>query len=219
MAWPTYVDVAARTGLDIEISGADEGKIDYTSVGGQGKLDVTELLDRAKAFCAAYCHRDPVNGFDEATVVDTRDGGTIIQVSHPPIVSVTSVVWDGTTLSYSDGDYYWYKKGYIYINTKEADQLESYRRYVRSRQVAVITYVGGYSDADSGTHIAIPLELKDIVLDVACRWTLKYDEQYRRGYGASKARIAEWSVEFDEKWLGTIYERLRAGDWYVAGVA
>lgn len=218
MAWPTYTDVAARTGLDIETAAPNAGKIVYTDVSQYGVLDVTDLLDRAKAFCAAYCHRTPEYGFDESSVVETHDGGTIIQISHPPIVSAPTVEWDGTELTV-DSDFYWYKKGYLYISTKEPETLESYKRYTRTRQVVAITYTGGYSDTESGTHIDIPMELKDIVLDVACRWTLKYDEQYRRDYGATQAKIGEWSVKFDETWLNTIYERLQAGNWFVAGVA
>ncbi|GAI33296.1 unnamed protein product, partial [marine sediment metagenome] len=55
--------------------------------------------------------------------------------------------------------------------------------------------------------------------DVACRWAMRYDEQYRRDYGATQAKIGEWSVKFDEEWLNEIRKRLQLGNWYIAGIA
>ena len=231
MAWPTYTDVMARTGLDVKTEGSDEGKIVYGDVSQHGTLDVAEILTRAKAFCASYCHRLPASGFDEATITSEKhDGGCILQVAHPPIVTMTSLIWDETTLSESDDDYYVYDR-YVAIPAAELSVLESYKRYKRTRKIVALTYVGGYSDAE-GTHTAIPEELKAIVLDVACRWVLKYDEQYRRDYGASQVKIGEWWATFDEgggerggagsdvpAWLSLIYDRLQAGNWFVAGVA
>ena len=218
MAWPVYTDIASRTGLDIETTGVNEGKIVYSDVSQHGLLDITEVLTRARAFCASYCKRDPAYGFDEQTITsEIHDGGSIIQVDHPPIVSMTSVIWDTTTLDEDDEDFYVYTR-YVAIPSSELKTLESYGRHKRTRKIVTLAYTGGYSD-EVGDHTAIPAELKDIVLDVACRWVLKYDENYRRDYGATQVKIGEWSVKFDEEWLNLIHDRLRNGPWYCAGVA
>ena len=201
MAWPTGADVQARTGISLTLSGTTYS----TSYG----LDVTALLDRAKAYAASYCNREPEYGFDEATITDeTHDGALVIPVDHPPIASVTSVEWDEDTLDATNDEYYVYTD-YIRIAGTVAYDLEAYEPVGEPRQVVKITYVGGYSD-DSGTHIAIPSELKEIILEIACRWLLRIDEQYRLNKNISSVSIGEYQAKFqsDRELLADLNRRL-----------
>jgi len=59
-----------------------------------------------------------------------------------------------------------------------------------------VVYTGGYSDSGTGTHKAIPYELKEIVLEIAVRWLLRIHEQYRMNRLASSASIGEYSAKF-----------------------
>jgi len=179
--WPTSADVAARAKVTLTD--------DETSYG----LNVATLLERAYWWAAEYCRRDRELGFDEATVTEKFDGGIDLFVKHPPIVSVTSVTDDEEELTVDD-DYYVYDT-YIHIVTAE-NALE--RRYplVRTPQVVEVVYVGGYSDSGTGTHKAIPHELKEIVLEVAVRWLLRIHEQYRMNRLASRVSIGEYTAVF-----------------------
>ena len=179
--WPTSADVAARAKVTLTN--------DETSYG----LNVATLLERAYWWAAEYCRRDRELGFDEATVTEKFDGGIDLFVKHPPIVSVTSVTDDEEELTVDD-DYYVYDN-YIHIVTAE-NALE--RRYplVRTSQVFEVVYVGGYSDSGTGTHKAIPYELKEIVLEIAVRWLLRIHEQYRMNRLASSVSIGEYSAKF-----------------------
>jgi len=177
MSWPTASDVEARTGIALT-DGA-------TSYG----LDVSELLDRAKAFAESYCHRS----FDEAEVTEEHDGGVVIGISRPPIVSVSSLTYNGVALAEND-DFYIYPF-YIYIEGARLRDLESRAPFERDPKAISITYIGGYSD-DSGDHIPIPSELKEIVLEIACRWLLRIDQRYREDKNAERITVGEMSAVF-----------------------
>lgn len=199
MAWPTGADVQARTGISLTLSGTTYS----TSYG----LDVTALLDRAKAYAASYCNRLPDYGFDEATITDeAHDGALVVPVDHPPIVSVSEVKWDEEPLDVSE--YYVYSD-YIRITGSFIYPLEAYQPVGEPRQAVKITYTGGYSD-DSGTHIAIPSELKEIILEIACRWLLRIDEQYRLNKNVSRVSIGEYQAAFqgDIELLADLNRRL-----------
>ena len=198
--WPTKTDVSERTG--ISLTGDD------TSYG----LDVAGLLERAYWWAAEYCRRDRTLGFDESTETENHDGGIHIFVNHPPIVSVTTVTWDETELSVDDEDYYVYDN-YIHIITA-ATALERRFPLARTPQIVEVVYVGGYSDSGEGTHIAIPAELKEIVLEIAVRWLLKIDEQYRLNKNASKVSIGKYTASFTSA-LEQMEDLKRRLDYYV----
>lgn len=208
MAWPTAADVQARTGITCSSGvGADE-----TSYG----VNVTTLLERARAYAAEVCGRKPEYGFDETGITDeTYDytGQDLIFVSHPPIVAVSAVELDDSALSAANDEYYAYDK---YIRLAKAGEygLEPRDPYTGIPRGLEISYTGGYSDA-TGTHRTIPSELKEIVLEIACRWLLKIDEKYRTDKNASKVTIGEYSATFldPEKDMPDLITRLRQGEW------
>jgi hypothetical protein len=200
MAWPIETDVQARTGITLTLAST----IYSTSY----SVNVTDLLARAKAWVASECNRNPVYGFDEATVTETVDGEIVIPVSHPPIVSVTSLKWDGTALSESAEDFYVYSE-YVRIAGSVLDELETYGTpYVYSKAVE-LKYLGGYSDS-TGTHVAIPAELKECVLEVATRWLLKIDHDYRTNRNADHIEVGNYIAyqKNDERLLEDIRRRL-----------
>ncbi len=194
MGWPTEQDIAARTGISITQSG-NEWVTDYS-------LSVTELLARAKAHCETYCGRE----FDEATVEETHDGGEVIFVKRPPIVSVSSIEVDGDAL---DSDEYYVYTNYVRIKRKTPYEIETMGPDWEKPQQVTITYTGGYSDAD-GTHISIPAELKEIVLETACRWLLRIDEQYRSAKGATDYTVGNVRASFapPDVEMADLYRRL-----------
>jgi hypothetical protein len=200
MAWPIETDVQARTGITLTLAST----IYSTSY----SVNVTDLLARAKAWVASECNRNPVYGFDEATVTETVDGEIVIPVSHPPIVSVTSLKWDDTALTEADDDFYVYSE-YVRIASSVLDDLETYPAPYTSRKIVELKYLGGYSDS-TGTHVAIPAELKECVLEVATRWLLKIDHDYRTNRNADSITIGNYTASHksDEKLLEDIRRRL-----------
>lgn len=203
--WPTETDVQARTGIALT---ASEG-VYSTSY----SLNVTELLARAYWHVAERCHRDTLNerGFDEAAITDeTHDGGLFIRVKHPPIVSVSDVSWDGESLSYANEEYKIFES-HIQIIGSVADQIESYGGYREDLLPRCVTvdYTGGFSDSD-GTHFALPHDLKEIVLEICCRWLLRADQRQRVDKGALSAAVGNAQIKYvkDEELLADLYERI-----------
>jgi len=210
MAWPTATDVAARTG--IACSSGDAG--DETSYG----VNVTTLLTEARAYAAEVCGRDPDCGFDETDITSELhdyDGTALVYVHHPPIIGTPTVELNDTTLSATNEDFYTYgDRGYVRLALGREWPLEVRGLTVDIPQAIEITYTGGYSDASSGTHEAIPTELKNIVLDIACRWLMKIDERYRQMKNATKVTVGEVTAAFpaDEE-MPDLLARLQRGRW------
>lgn len=208
MAWPTATDVQARTGIACSSGdGSDE-----TSYG----VDVTTLLERARAFAAEVCGRDPDYGFGETGITDeTYDywGQDWIFVKHPPIVAVSSLELDDSSLSESNDEFYVYDNRVRLAKAQEYG-LEIHDPYIGIPRGLEVSYTGGYSDAD-GTHEAIPGELKEIVLEIASRWLLKIDEKYRTDKNVSEVTIGEYSATFldPDKDMPDLMDRLRRGEW------
>lgn len=209
MAWPVATDIQARTGITVSL----DGSVYKTSYG----VDVDDLLVQAKAFCADYCGRHYDYGFDEAVVTEEmHDGRTIIAVDHPPIVSVSSLTWDDDALSESDEEFYVYAN-FIRIATSTPDDFET-RRPLRQGawpQYVKVSYTGGFSDTESGTHYAIPAGLKEVVLDLACRWLMKIDQRYRSDKNAEQVSIGEYkatwttlTADLPEKEIADLLKRL-----------
>jgi len=209
--WPTENDVSDRTNVDITASGSE-----YTASSG---VNVSDLLTRAYWHVAERCHRDVHAttrlGFDEAAITDeTHDGQTILVVKHPPIVSVSDFEWNGSTLSESDEDFYVYDT-YIQLavsSQNAVEQRDPWRPLARP-QYAVIDYTGGFSDA-AGTHVAIPHDLKEIVLEVACRWLLRVEQQRRIDKNVQKITAGEISVTYkpDSELLKDLYDWIESLD-------
>jgi hypothetical protein len=209
--WPTETDTAAR--CDVTLTGTTGA---YTV----DSINVSDLLTRAYWHVAEYCHRDTHGttelGFDEAGVTsETHDGGTIISVKHPPIVAVTSLYWDDSLLSGSTNDFYVYPT-YIQIarDTEDAiGQRDPYAPYPFPRYVAV-TYTGGFSNSATGTHVVIPHELREIVLEVAVRWFLRAHQQYRVDKNVASSSVGGVSAHYkgDLELLADLYARLDAMD-------
>ena len=210
--WPTETDIQARTGVTLTETGGV-----YTAASG---VNATDLLTRAYWHVAEYCHRDTHDttelGFDEALVSSEKhDGGTIIPVKHPPIVAVTTLKWDDTTLSESNEDFYVYPT-YVQIARDVGDSLEQrdpYVPYPYPRYVA-ITYTGGFSATTGATHVTIPHELREIVLEVAVRWLLRADQQYRVDKNVQHANVGGVLAIYksDGELLADLYARLDAMD-------
>ena len=180
MAWPVAADVAARTGVPI---------IDGTTEYG---LSVTDLLARAKSFCETYCDRQ----FDEAEVTEMHDYSPVISVTRPPIVTVEKIVVGVAELS--TGDYAVYPS-YIRLSSQQGELISTTERYQTDALTVLIKYIGGYSDessGESGNHIPIPSELKEIVLELACRQLLIIHNAYREVGGAAQFSLGNYSVTF-----------------------
>jgi len=210
MGWPTGAEIQQRT--DIALTYDEDAGVYVTSYG----LDVTQMISDAVAACAAYCHRGRY-GFDEATVTETFDEHHVLQVCHPPITSVTSLTWDSVELSEADEDFYVYDR-YIRVAKPSTAGLIRSEPFEPERHVAILVYVGGYSD--SGDRI-IPAELKAIVREMVTRELLRIDHQYREMQGVSRYDIGESSGYFSSAntTMSDLFARLARGPWEVTAVA
>ena len=214
MAWPTGADIQQRTDIVLSYNEADEAYV----VDEYG-LDVTQMILDAIAACAAYCHRERY-GFDEAEVTETLDGDYCIQVAHPPVMSVSSLTWDGTTLTEDDDEFEVYDR-MILIPKVSTTGLQRTEPFDLGRKIVVVTYTGGYSDTEGATHRAIPRELKSIVREMVVRELLRIDHQYREMKGVRRYAIGESSADFssDNRLMSDLYARLARGPWEVTGIA
>jgi len=121
------------------------------------------------------------------TVVETHDGGgRALVLREPPVISVTSVVEDGTTLTAAD-----YtansSAGLLYRGDSTSGQDWYY-----GVQTVVVTYVAGYTSP--------PLVAQRAVLDIA-RWLWQRTQQGPRpGFGQS-ADMADYGTDALPSWL------------------
>jgi len=178
VAWPTAVEVEQRTGVSLTNG--------VTSYG----LSVTSLLQSVRDACEAYCGRD----FSEDEVTEVFDGGTVLTVRRPPIVAVDELLYRDEELT-EDEDFYVYPH-YIKIGRSSIPGLGVTQPSREAPRVFTLTYTGGYSDADGVGHVPIPSDLKEIILEFACRELLKIEEQYRGAKGASSYQVGSYSVTF-----------------------
>jgi hypothetical protein len=207
MAWPTASEIQQRTGIALT-----------TGVTAYG-LNVTDMITNALSEAAAYCNRERY-GFDEVEVTETFDGLGILQVSHPPIMSVTSLTWDGTALSEANEEFFVYDR-YIKIPGDDKTYLMSFEPEVISEKIAVLVYKGGYSDTAGATHRAIPKELSDIIREMIVRELLRIDERYRVMKGVQNYSLSTAKATFtpDNGLLSDLYTRLARGGWEVTTIA
>jgi len=207
MAWPTATEIQQRTG--IALTG---GVTSYD-------LSVTDMLSDALSAAAAYCNRERY-GFDEATVTEVFDGYGILQVSHPPIMSVSALTWDGTALVEANEEFFVYDR-YIKVPVDDKTYLMSFEPEVISEKIVSVTYIGGYSDTGGATHRAIPRELKDIIREMVVRELLRIDEKYRvmKGVESYSLSTAKATFKPDNGLLSDLYARLARGGWEVTTIA
>jgi len=210
MAWPTGADVQQRTDITLTLTGS----VYTTSYG----LSVTEMISDAIAAAALECLRDPEYGFDEAEVTETFDGRSCLQVSHPPILSVSSLTSNSEEMD--EGDYVIYPRDIKILDEDSKILLQSYAPVRPTRQLYSLIYTGGYSDSAVGTHKAIPRSLKAIILEMVVRELLRIDQRYRVYAGVSAAQIGSTDYRFtsDNALLSDLYRRLRDGPWTVIGI-
>ncbi len=157
--------------------------VDYATV------DTAALIAAAQSMAETYCDRT----FDyNAATVDTIDGDgedTIIQVDRWPIITLTSVVESGTTLT-TGTDYL----GYLtdgYIRRTSGGRIS--RPWRNDLQGIVVTYDGGYQVAEVGDGATLPDDLKAILSRIVGRL-------FRAGapwLGATTAVGAARSVSLD----------------------
>jgi hypothetical protein len=123
--------------------------------------------------------------------------------------------WDDTTLSESNEDFYVYETYVQLARSVEAslEQRDPYGTHPWPRYVAV-TYTGGFSDSSTGSHYAIPYELKEIVVEVACRWLLRAEQQYRIDKNVDSSVVGGVTAHYkpDMELLADLYARLDAMD-------
>ncbi len=163
MAWPTATEIGINTRVTVNGS---TGLTDYS-------YNVTTMITNVIADLAARCNRP--FGFDEQTLTQTFDGGNhILNVSNPPIISVTSVTDndDDTVLDVDEDEYYVYTR-YVRLPRPEPTTRVGLRD--RTPQRYTVVYLGGY-DVD-GTPL--PAVLTDICTEIASRTLLRVDQQYR----------------------------------------
>lgn len=136
----------------------------------------TELAER-------YCNR----ALRRKTVVETHDGGgRALILREPPVISVTTVVENGVTLTATD-----YTansvSGLLYRGSSTSGQ-----DWYSGVQTVVVTYVAGYTNP--------PLVAQRAVLDIA-RWLWQRTQQGPRpGFGQS-ADMADYGTDALPSWL------------------
>ncbi len=190
MAWPTASAVEARTGVNLT-----DGVTDYG-------LDVGELLEAAKARAEEYCDRK----FDEGTLTETHDGGTIIRIGRPPIVELFEVRVEDEVI---DDDYYWVYSHYVRLKSYPPECIESRTPRPDYPQAIEIYYRGGYSD-DTGDHRPIPADLKEIITEMSARHLLVIDSQYRMDRNAAATHVGQVRATYksDDELYSDLFRRL-----------
>ena len=200
--WPTAAEVALRAKITIDVN----LKTTYS-------LDVDSLLQDAYRHVCEHCGRSRTLGFDSSDIEnELHEAGERIFLRHPPIVSVSEVLWDESELTVDED--YWVEDDHIYIPLRSYS-LERTHPFPRLPQHVDISYTGGYSDAGEDDDIPIPRPLKEAVIEVAVIWLLKIDERYRLNRNAQKTSIGKYSATFlpQIEELAEVERRLRT--WIV----
>jgi hypothetical protein len=111
-------------------------------------------------------------------------------------------------MSEADEDFYVYTD-YVMIASTALEDLETYPAVYTYPRIVVLKYLGGYSD-ETGTHVAIPAELKECVVEVATRWLLQIDHDYRTGKNVQELDVGNYRVvmKSQDKMLDDIRRRL-----------
>lgn len=126
---------------------------------------VAWYIAAAQAAAETYCHRS----FDyAAATVETLDGdgqSTIIQLDRYPVITLTSVVESGTTLT-SGTDYVSYLTTGIVKRTSGGRIVRAWRNDL---QGIVATYDGGYQVDQAGDGATAPSDLVHAITRIAGR--------------------------------------------------
>ena len=151
-------------------------------------------------------------------MTEVFDGRLVVQVSHPPVISVSELTWDDTELT-EDDDFVVYDR-YIEVYGLSRSGLQSYEPESVERKIVSVTYTGGYSDS-GGDSRAIPRSLKSIILEMVVRELLRIDERYRslKGVTGAKVGVTSWNFSPDSRLFSDLYTRLARGPWEVTAVA
>ena len=182
--WPSAADIALRAKVTLT---GETTKTAYD-------LDVAVLLERAYWHMCEHCGRSRTLGFDASDVEDEmHEAGERIFVRHPPIVSMTEVLWNESELT-EDEDF-WVEPDHIYIPLRTMS-LERTHPFRRLPQHVSLSYTGGYSNAEEGTVINIPLPLIECLTEIAVIWLLRIDEHYRLDKNATKVTIGKYAASF-----------------------
>lgn len=116
------------------------------------------LLDRASAQVVGYCNQ----GFAKETITETlsSNGGYNLKLTRKPIVSITSITYDGTLVDASEYTLQEPAAGFVYNNN---GWNCTYGEYLYS-----VVYVAGYvlPSFTAGT-INLPLDITAACLDIA----------------------------------------------------
>lgn len=153
-------------------------ELDVADDGGAVRARVERYINLASAWAARICGRTFVYG---AAVVERHRGmGTVRLHLGRPIVSITSIVVDGTTL---DADSYLVEDataGVVFREagfpwTAQAQPGPSYHLVPGSEEPSiVVTYAGGWVSPAHATNVlprTLPYDLEDAVVElVVSRW-------------------------------------------------
>lgn len=146
-----------------------------------------ERLRNWLAWATEQCERYANRALRRKTVVETHNGGGgAVILREPPVLSVTSVVENGVTLTASD-----YTSdtvsGLLYRGGTTSSQ-----DWYDGRQTVVVTYVAGYANP--------PLVAVETVLDIV-KWKFQNTAQGPRpGFGQS-ADMANYGTDALPAWL------------------
>lgn len=124
------------------------------------------LLDRASAQVVGYCNQ----GFAKETITETvkSEGRCNLKLSRKPIVSITSVTYDGTLLDAADYSLQEPELGFLF-NSNGWNHTYGERLYS-------VVYVAGYILPSFATGtINLPLDITAACLDIAKTMYLNKD--------------------------------------------
>ena len=130
---------------------------------------LTRYINTASEAIERYCDRR----FQRATVVEKVGfmGGQRLLLERTPLVSITSIVVDGVTLDASAYSIQSAAQGTVYRESgwpwsaDIVDAMSPYRLPGTERQLATVTYVGGYVlPNDAGTR-SLPYDLEQACVD------------------------------------------------------
>jgi hypothetical protein len=100
------------------------------------------------------------NPGDPKPVTEVRNGhgGSVLKVSKPPILSVTSLGIDSRSVG---SEYYIYDNSSIYIASNSYNRFPSYT-FARGIKNIAVSYISGTEEADGDVQLCIALCIKEL---------------------------------------------------------
>lgn len=161
---------------------------------------VKRLINVASDAIAGYCNR----AFQKDTVTDEKHigtGGKILILDRWPLVSITSISYDGTDLSSAEYEIYDADVGQVYhktgvwqwtapaINNIAGDPYPG-----DERKLYAATYVGGYVLPNDGGERTLPYDLEQAAIDYTVwRW-----HQLGQDMSIQSEKYSRYSVTYGE---------------------